>query len=321
MKTVVVGATGHVGTFLVPRLVQLGHRVAAVSRGKRAPYQAHPAWEAVQKVTLDREKEERDGRFGEMIAALDPDVVIDMICFDEPAARHLLESLAGRVQMLLFCGTIWIHGPSTTVPQQEQENRRPFCEYGRGKLRMTDYVLGEARANGVPATVFHPGHIVGPGWNPVNPLGNFNPRVFTDIALGRTIRFPTLGLETVHHVHADDVAQIILRSMANWSAAVGEDFHVVSGAAVTLRGYAEAVFARFGREASMETGRPEDWRQGLSDEDVDKTWDHLLHSPNCSIEKARRLLGYAPRYSSLEAVHQALDRLVADGVVQTQEGA
>lgn len=316
VKTVVIGATGHVGTFLVPRLVQLGHHVVAVSRGIRKPYQPHATWDAVDKVIIDREKEELEGRFGEKIAALHPDIVIDMVCFDEPSARHLIESLAGKVQMFLFCGTIWIHGPSTTVPQKEHENRRPFGEYGLGKARMTEYVLREARASGVPATVFHPGHIVGPGWNPVNPLGNFNPQVFTNIAFGRVIRFPTLGLETVHHVYADDVAQIIMKSIVNWAAAVGEDFHVVSGAAITLRGYAETVSSWFGREASMEFTKLEDWEQGLSEEDINMTWDHILHSPNCSIEKAKRLLGYAPRYSSMEAVKEAIDWLIAHGVVQ-----
>jgi nucleoside-diphosphate-sugar epimerase len=36
------------------------------------------------------------------------------------------------------------------------------------------------------------------------------------------------------------------------------------------------------------------------------TYDHIAHSPNCNIEKARSILGYAPRYSSLEAVREAI---------------
>jgi uncharacterized protein YbjT (DUF2867 family) len=38
MRVVIIGGTGHVGTYLVPRLVQLGHQVVVVSRGKRSPY-------------------------------------------------------------------------------------------------------------------------------------------------------------------------------------------------------------------------------------------------------------------------------------------
>ena len=38
-KAVVIGATGHVGTYLVPRLVRMGYQVTAVSpRHKRSLY-------------------------------------------------------------------------------------------------------------------------------------------------------------------------------------------------------------------------------------------------------------------------------------------
>ena len=32
-RVIVIGATGHIGTYLVPRLVRGGHEVTAVSRG------------------------------------------------------------------------------------------------------------------------------------------------------------------------------------------------------------------------------------------------------------------------------------------------
>ncbi|MCA9890882.1 MAG: NAD-dependent epimerase/dehydratase family protein, partial [Anaerolineae bacterium] len=34
MKVVVIGGTGHVGTYLVPRLVEAGHEVVCISRGE-----------------------------------------------------------------------------------------------------------------------------------------------------------------------------------------------------------------------------------------------------------------------------------------------
>ena len=47
-----------------------------------------------------------------------------------------------------------------------------------------------------------PGHIVGPGWTPINPAGNLNLGVFEALAAGREIQLPDLGLATLHHVHA-----------------------------------------------------------------------------------------------------------------------
>ena len=64
MRVVVIGGSGHVGTYLVPRLVEAGHEVVSVSRGRREPYQIHPAWRSVEQVSLDREVEEAEGTFG-----------------------------------------------------------------------------------------------------------------------------------------------------------------------------------------------------------------------------------------------------------------
>jgi hypothetical protein len=98
------------GTYLVPRLVYAGFEVVSVSRGQRAPYQPHGAWKFVRTVTLSRETEENVGAFGRKIRELRPDIVIDMICFTEASARHLVEALRGQVRHFLHAGTIWVHG-------------------------------------------------------------------------------------------------------------------------------------------------------------------------------------------------------------------
>src|ERR687898_1066213 len=215
MRVVVIGGSGHVGTFLVPRLVEAGHDVVSVSRGRREPYQSHPAWRSVEQISLDREVVEAEGHFGERVLALEPDAVVDMICFTPESAGQLVEALRGRVRHLLHCGTIWVHGHSMQVPTTEDLPRFPFGKYGAQKAQIEDYLLDEARRHGFPATVLHPGHIVGAGWVPVNPAGNFNPEVFERLACEEELALPNLGMETLHHVHADDVAQAFERALAN----------------------------------------------------------------------------------------------------------
>ena len=65
-----IGATGHVGSYLVPRLVRGGHEVVALSRGARDPYVSAPEWRRVERVVVDREAEDAAGVFGGRIAAL-----------------------------------------------------------------------------------------------------------------------------------------------------------------------------------------------------------------------------------------------------------
>jgi nucleoside-diphosphate-sugar epimerase len=294
MRAVVIGGTGHIGTYLIPRLVASGCEVINVSRSKRSPYRDHGAWKQVVNAQLDRGLEERDGRFGKQIRDLHPDVVIDLICFTLESAQILATALLGAIQHFVHCGTIWVHGPSVQVPTTEDAPRRPFGDYGIQKAAIEGFLLREARLNGFPATLLHPGHIVGPGWVPLNPAGHFNPEVFQRLANREELCLPNLGLETVHHVHADDVAQAFVQAMAHRSVAIGESFHVVSPAALTLRGYAEAVAAWFGQDAKLKFLSWDEWQRSVSKEDATATWDHIAHSPNCSIEKARRLLDYEP---------------------------
>ena len=315
MRVVIIGGTGHIGSFLTPRLFAAGHTVICVSRGLKEPYQRDAAWQSIERVQMDRATEEDSGRFGERIAKLDADAVIDLTCYQLHSAQQLVEALRGTGAHLLHCGTIWVHGPSVEVPTTEAETRTAFGDYGQRKAAIEDYLLREARRSALPVTILHPGHLVGPGWAPVNPAGNFNPEVFSKLLQGSPLQLPNIGMETLHHVHADDVAQCFQRAIERRSVAIGESFHVVSPAAVTLRGYAERVSAWFGRVAQLEFLPWDKWRQGSTARDAAVTWDHIAHSPNCSIAKARTLLGYEPRYSSLQAVRESLDWLIKQGIV------
>jgi nucleoside-diphosphate-sugar epimerase len=191
--------------------------------------------------------------------------------------------------------------------------RAPFGDYGIRKAQIEEWLLAESARERLPAAIVHPGHIVGPGWAPLNPAGHFNPEVFRTLAEGRPLALPNLGLETVHHVHADDVAQVFQLCLENHNASLGESFHAVSGAALTLRGYAEAMARWFGTEPRLSFQPWDEWKKGVSAQEAQATGDHIAHSPNCSIDKARRVLGYAPRYSSLEAVCESVAWLSARG--------
>jgi nucleoside-diphosphate-sugar epimerase len=315
MRVIIIGGTGHLGSWLTPRLVRAGHKVVCVTRSRRQPYRADEAWREVEQVTLDRVAEEAEGTFGSSILALRPEVVIDLTCYTLESARQLVEALNGSVRQFLHCGTIWVYGMAIEVPVTEDAPRRPISDYGRRKAAIEKYLLEQNAAAGFPSAILHPGHFVGPGWVPLNPAANFNPEVFAAIARGDEIALPNFGRETLHHVHCDDVAQAFVKAMANWPRASGESFHVASPAALTMAGYAESVAGWFGQEPRLRFLPWQDWRATVSAKDAGFTWDHIARSPNCSIEKARRLLGYEPRYRSLDAIRESLAWLCASGTV------
>jgi len=308
-RIVVIGATGHVGTYLVPRLVRAGHEVVALSRGTREPYLPAPEWERVQRVVADRDAEDAAGTFGERIAALEADAVVDMVCFTPESAKQLVDALRPARPLLLHCGTIWVHGSVARVPVDEDEPRTAYGEYGTGKAAIEALLHRETRTGGVPSVVLHPGHISGGPWPVINPAGNLDPGVWKRLACGEPLPLPHLGLGVLHHVHADDVAQAFERALTR-PAAVGSSFHVVSAQAMTLRGLATGVAAWFGREPVLELVAWEEFERRAGADHAEVTLAHIERGIAASITRARSVLDYAPRYSSLEALHESLRWMV-----------
>lgn len=309
MKVAVIGGTGHIGTFLIPRLIEAGHDVTVVSRQKNFRYVDNTAWKDVKWEQLDRLRLEREGSFGQSIKALAPEIVIDLICFTVESARQLATALQDQLVHFLHCGTVWVHGHKVETPSEESHPRRPLSEYGVQKAAIEDYLLNHVDQQRLPVTVLHPGHIVGPGWVPLNPIGNFNRDVFSKLATGKEVLIPHLGLETAHHVHADDVALGFMLAIENRTTSVGENFHLLSDKALTWRGYAEAIAEWYGQGAKLRFVTWEVFRQSMSEQDALCSWDHLIHSTSGSIAKAKRLLNYEPRYTSLKAIQESLTYL------------
>jgi nucleoside-diphosphate-sugar epimerase len=108
------------------------------------------------------------------------------------------------------------------------------------------------------------------------------------------------------------VAQAFERALTR-PAAIGSSFHVVAEQAMTCRGLAEGVAAWFGREAVLDLVDWDELERRVGSEHAAATLDHVDRSIAASIERSRSTLGYAPRYSSLEALRESLRWLVEHG--------
>ena len=307
MRVVVIGGTGHIGTYLVPSLVRAGHDAVVVSRGTQQPYREDPAWRDVEMVTCDREAAEQDGDFGTTIAGLRPDAVVDLTCYTTTQARQLVEALDG--QHVVHTGSVWSYGPSTLVPTTEEAPKHPYGEYGVNKLAVERYLIeGQER---VRASVVHPGHISGPGWLPIGPAGNLDPAVVHSLRTSGSCLLPDRGGETIHHVHADDVALLHQACVEQPEAAAGQSFNSVCTQAFRLRGYAEVVARHFGHEPMLEFAPWADFSARVGPEYAGQTLEHIGRAPMFSMEKARTVLGFVPAHDVTATVLEAIDTWVA----------
>jgi nucleoside-diphosphate-sugar epimerase len=305
MRAVVVGGTGHIGTYLVPNLVRSGHDVAVISRGSRQAYTPDPLWQDVDMVTCDREAAEADGTFGTLVASLRPDAVMDLTCFTTDQARQLVEALDG--QHIVQTGSVWSYGPSTLVPTTEDAPKHPYGEYGVNKLAVENYLLSQDR---VRASVVHPGHISGPGWMPIGPAGNLDPTVIDSLRADGSCLLPDRGGETIHHVHAEDVADLHQACLDQPDVAGGEAFNSVCTQALTLRGYAELVARHFGHEPRLEFAPWDEFASRVDPADAETTIEHIGRAPLFCMEKARVRLGFTPKHSVTDTVLEAIDAWV-----------
>jgi nucleoside-diphosphate-sugar epimerase len=310
MRIVVIGGSGHIGTFLIPRLVRAGHDVISISRGQRSSYFDDPTWQQVRHVTADRAVEDRAGTFPNRVADLQPDVVIDLICFTLDSAVALVERLRDETGHLLYCGSIWRHGPSLKAPITEDNAAPPIGEYGIAKAATVEMLQEETRSGGLVTTSLHPGHIVGPGWQPIGPVGNLDAAVWQKLSAGQPIDVPGIGAEFMHHVHADDVAQAFEAAVVRRDAAAGEDFTIVAPSALNVRGYAHIAASWFGQTAVLRTVTWDEFRRSTDNEAAQASWDHLVRNHCFSIEKARTLLGYTPRYEPEDAILESVRWLI-----------
>ncbi len=314
MKVLVIGGTGHIGSYLVPRLVMGGHDVTVVARNPQPQYtDARLAWEQVEWVVADRLAEEREDTWLRRMEGLQADVVMDLICYTPEQNNLMVQAFEGRITHFIHCGTIWAYGHPCRTPYCESDLRNPISDYGKKKALIEADLIRRYRTTGFPVSIIHPGHISGRKWLPIDPQGTRNGvEVYRKLATGEVVHLPGAGRETIHHVHGDDLAQLFVSAMVNRQATLGESFSGVAPYAMSLLSCCRFVAGLFGREANVEFVGPEQMAQVLGPA-WGATEDHIAHSPCCSIDKARRLLDYSPRYTTEQIYVECLEYLLESG--------
>jgi nucleoside-diphosphate-sugar epimerase len=199
---------------------------------------------------------------------------------------------------------------------REDDTSPPFGEYGIAKAAIAEMLAAETRSGGLLTTVLHPGHISGPGWQPIGPLGNLDPGVWYALSAGLEIPVPGSGSELMHHVHAADVAQAFQLAVEHPDTAGGQSFNVAASAALTVRGFMTIAASWFGQIANTRLVSWEEFRAGTSVESADSSWQHLSRSQCVSIDKARTLLGYSPTYEPEAAVLSGIRSLITNNQLQ-----
>ncbi len=289
MHALVLGGSAFIGRQLVDTLLQRGHNVTVLNRGI-TPTDLPEDVERLIANRLDH---------ASMVAAVADrtwDAVFDVSGYVMAAGgsdvEALLDLFAGRTAQYVYVSSIMAYDQSMLgiAPWMEDfpTDRSGPNTYGGFKATVEAQLMARFERRQFPATVVRPAAVYGPR----NNVFDMETPMFLRLLQGRPILLPHSGLVTASYGHVEDLADAMVSIIGNRKA-IGEVFNITAGA-VTTRRYIEILARVVGREPNIVS---------LSDEllaDLPPgVFGHLFsarHHAVLSIDKARRVLGFEPRY-------------------------
>jgi nucleoside-diphosphate-sugar epimerase len=299
MDVLVVGGTGLISTGIARQAAEAGHDVTAFHRGETDA--DLPA--AISHVHGDRDDEER---LAEVAESVDPEVVIDMVCFSPEQASSAVEAFAG-VEQFVFCSTVDVyHRPLDRNPATEDATRHPpVSEYGAEKAECEDVFL-DAHGDAFQTTVIRPWSTYGEGGPVIHTMGR-GTYYLDRLRKGKPVIVHGDGATLWGPCHREDVAAAFVNAIGNETAS-GEAYHVTSEEVITWNQYhgyvAEAMDAPDPELVSI----PTDQLAAVAPDRTDPLLDHFQFSTVFDNSKARRDLDFEYTIPFREGV----ERTIAD---------
>ena len=304
MKILVVGGTGHAGTYLVPKLLSEGHEVYVAARGKTG-IRLPESFEGVKYITVDAKSCEDFSLLKEYAF----DTVVDFT----GTAYKIWQALRGSISHLVACGSLWMFGNPKKVPTPEiTQDKVPFEVYARRYAE----ILKMQEESGKEKTVFTaimPPNFAGPGKIPLDPMGDRSIENQRKLKCGCEIVLPEGPEALIGPCDASDIASLFDLAINNKEASAGEIFNVGSEYALTASEFVRLYARIYGSEISIRRVSWETYVNEISPSIGD--WWHFYAHMCPDISKAKAKLGYKPRFTPEEAIERAVRWMEDEGML------
>ena len=324
MNVALTGASGYTGGHILKRLLARGDTVRALVRGGSVTPQLQASSAVIVNGVLGSAEDARqlvEGCEAVMhIAAVyrtagHPDSYYRQVNVE--GTRLLLEAArAAGVRRFVHTSTVGVHGDVKNPPADENAPIAPSDIYQETKAEADLLAREYGRARGLEVAIVRPGAIYGPGETRLL-------KVFKSIARGR---YAVVGSGSPHYhlVYIDDLVDGFLLALDRPEAAgetfiiagpqsLSQDelaleiaratggsvwpFHIPAWPIQRLGDVIESVCVPLGVEPPIHRRRVDFWVKNRS----------------FSIEKARRLLGYAPKVDVTEGIARTAQWYAAHG--------
>jgi nucleoside-diphosphate-sugar epimerase len=301
MRVVVVGGTGHVGTFMIPKLVEAGAEVIVVASGK-TPLPTGKAWSKVKYMLCDVTNAEGINKLKDE----SPEAVIDMT----GNVWNIYQKLKAVSKHIIACGSLWMYGEPNVVPTPEKTQSE--CVFEDYKQRYSEILqlVEIGRKDGVVFTAIMPPNISGPGKIPLECLGGRDLEVHKAHAKGQEVILPDGPDALIGPCDAEDIAECFVRAVYKRDKAAYQIFNVGSEYALTATQFVQTYAEIYGVKIPVKRVGWHEYISGISP-DIGYWWHFKAHM--CpDISKAKQLLGFCPRYTPEESIQRAVEWMKAE---------
>lgn len=295
MKILVIGGTGHVGTFLVKKLVNNGHDVYVGTRGKTTQRDEN-FFKSVNFITCDSSDDESLS----CLKQYQFDTVVDF----PGTAFKVWNCLKNDVSHLIACGSLWMFGYPHVVPTPEiKQEDSPFGVY-KNRFNEMQIMLSESGQCKAVFTGIMPPNICGPGKIPVDQYGGRSIDKHIEMSKGETVYLPSGPECLINTCDAEDIATLFKLAIENKDKAAGQLFNVGSNYSLTVGQMIKVYSEIYGTDIPIERVS---WGKYVSEVNTDiGGWWHFYAHMCPDLSKAKTLLNYSPKFTPEESLRRAV---------------
>lgn len=246
MRVGILGGTGNISKSFLPLLLELGHEVTCINRGKLVAKEDLPKdvkhLQADRAETADFEKLMQQQKF---------EGVIDMICFNADQAASSIRAFAGpHLKHFIHCSTVCTYGVDYDYfPSGETHPLRPISDYGRNKVAADETFLKAHKDGGFPVTIIKPSTTYGPK------MGALRQVVWEfgwidRVRKGKPILVCGDGNALHQFLHVDDAALCFSHALGR-EKCIGQTYNMTKNDYTTWAQYHKTAMKVLGREVEL----------------------------------------------------------------------
>ncbi|MEM2136918.1 MAG: NAD(P)-dependent oxidoreductase [Candidatus Methanomethylicia archaeon] len=332
MKVLVTGASGFLGGYVIKRLMERGYNVRGTIRtpGKERKL----ADMNIETVHMDLLKPEN---FSTILKGMD--AIIHLAAYytftgrkelykriNVEGTRLLAEAaLKSGIKRFIYCSSTEAIGPVEKPPGNEETTPNPQFEYGRSKLEAEKAIMKLGNL-GLEYTIIRPSGLYGPG--NINDVSYW---FITSVAKGGILSKLMIGdgNALVQFAHVDDVARGFTLALEKGQIAFKETYILSEERAYTYKEVYNILSEILDMEPPKYSIPPSIAKILLT---FTEAYDKLRGGNNFllrrmlvdavtkhraySIEKARRELGYTPKYNLREGLRETIEWYMDQGIIK-----